>query len=213
MATGIGRTKSVFRRKCKLINEPCSHSKKAADRRERLRDYVSRNPEVVDILRDDSEPDGDAAHAAEEFYTYGPDGLLEARKMIFNYSIPKAKERIAEQRQECAVDLAERKKIRFEWYNHCKTFETKALQFGDDRPLSYCSFSPNSKLLATGSWSGLIKLWSVPESENVHSFKGHRDRVSGLDFHPKSTRGQSKSSLNMVSGATDGTVHLWSFDR
>jgi U4/U6 small nuclear ribonucleoprotein PRP4 len=87
------------------------------------------------------------------------------------------------------------------------------LQFGDDRPLSFCSFSPNSKLLATGSWSGLIKLWSVPGSEALASFRGHRDRVSGLDFHPMATRGQEKAALNMVSGASDGSVHLWSFEK
>jgi U4/U6 small nuclear ribonucleoprotein PRP4 len=86
-------------------------------------------------------------------------------------------------------------------------------QFGDERPLSYCSFSPNSKLLATGSWSGLIKLWSVPESQQVRSLRGHKDRVSGIDFHPKATYRQSPSSVNIVSGASDGSVHLWSFHQ
>ena len=96
--------------------------------------------------------------------------------------------------------------------SNLKTFETKALQFGDDRPLSFCSFAPNSQLLAIGSWTGLIKLWSVPGSEQLFTFRGHTDRISGLDFHPLSTKGQSKSELNMVSGASDGTAHLWSFD-
>jgi U4/U6 small nuclear ribonucleoprotein PRP4 len=99
------------------------------------------------------------------------------------------------------------------YFSFGQTFETKALQFGDDRPLSYCTFSPNSKLLATGSWSGLVKLWTVPGSEHVHSFKGHTERISGIDFHPLSTRGQAKAALNMVSGAADGSVHMWSFDR
>ncbi len=47
----------------------------------------------------------------------------------------------------------------------------------------------------------------------MHSFKGHTERISGLDFHPLSTRGQAKAALNMVSGAADGSVHMWSFDR
>ena len=87
------------------------------------------------------------------------------------------------------------------------------MQFGDDRPLSFCAFAPNSQLLATGSWTGLVKLWSVPGSDVLFTFRGHKDRVSGLDFHPLSTRGQSKESLNMVSGASDGSAHLWSFHR
>lgn len=64
--------------------------------------------------------------------------------------------------------------------------------------MGFCKFSPNSKLLATSSWSGLVKMWNVPESELVASFKGHRDRVSGIDFHPKATVSQSPTSLNFV---------------
>jgi U4/U6 small nuclear ribonucleoprotein PRP4 len=41
-------------------------------------------------------------------------------------------------------------------------------------------------------------MWNVPESELVASFKGHRDRVSGIDFHPKATVSQSPTSLNFV---------------
>ena len=40
-------------------------------------------------------------------------------------------------------------------------------EVGDVRPLSHCAFSPDPKTsyLATASWSGLVKLWTVPSAE------------------------------------------------
>ncbi len=90
------------------------------DRRERLRDFLSRNPEAIPLMADESEAESEESEAEEEFFTYGPDGLLEARRSILDFSIPRAKQRIAAQSQEVQVDLVFRKKIRFEWYSHCK---------------------------------------------------------------------------------------------
>lgn len=61
-----------------------------------------------------------------------------------------------------------------------KNFHSKSLQFGDERPIGYCEFSPNSKLLATASWSGLIKLWNVPESENKMVLRGTILLIQGI---------------------------------
>lgn len=66
-----------------------------------------------------------------------------------------------------------------------------------------------------------MKVWNVPESECLMTFRGiilyfdvgHRDRVSAVDFHPQSTISQSLDSVNMVSGSVDGTVHLWSLTQ
>lgn len=176
------------------------------ERRERLRELIAKRGD----FEFDLESSDESEEEAEEFFTYGSDALLLARQEIFKYSIPRAKARILLQKQEFNVDLAARKKMRFGWFQYLQSFETKALQFGDERPLSFCSFSPNSKLLAVSSFSGLVKLWSVPGSESLMSLKGHRDRVCGLDFHPQSTLSQSHSALNLVTGALDGTCHLWS---
>ncbi len=43
----------------------------------------------------------------------------------------------------------------------------QASQIVDPRPVSWCQFSPDSKMLVTGSWSGLCKLWSVPDCKEV----------------------------------------------
>ena len=39
--------------------------------------------------------------------------------------------------------------------------------FGDDRPISAVAFSPGSGLCATGSWSHMVKIWSVPDCKQV----------------------------------------------
>ena len=149
----------------------------------------------------------------EEFFTHGSHELSTCRKDILAYSIPRALARQKAHTAELQVPFVARKKMRHEWYTSLKDYEAVSLQFGDDRPMGFCTFTPNSKLLATSSWSGLVKLWSVPASEQVALFKGHKERVSCMDFHPQSTLNQSSSALNFASGAIDGTVHLWSLDQ
>ena len=93
------------------------------DRRERLREIISKRPQDIYLLPEDEEEESETESVQEEFYTIGSGELLEARKQIFDYSIPRAKERIEAQKKEVGVDLAVRKKIRFEWYNHCKVMK------------------------------------------------------------------------------------------
>nr|XP_054502423.1 U4/U6 small nuclear ribonucleoprotein Prp4 isoform X2 [Agelaius phoeniceus] len=85
-------------------------------------------------------------------------------------------------------------------------------QIGDDRPLSYCHFSPNSKLLATACWSGLCKLWSVPDCNLVHTLRGHSTNVGAIVFHPKATVSLDKKDVSLASCAADGSVKLWNLE-
>jgi U4/U6 small nuclear ribonucleoprotein PRP4 len=111
-----------------------------------------------------------------------------------------------------------------------QTTQNIGSQIGDERPVSIVRFSPNSKLLATGSWTGLVKVWSVPDCKLKSTLRGrpnpcplltyllitssgHSDRVGGVSWHPKATVSQAPSSVNLASGAGDHNVHLWSLDR
>jgi U4/U6 small nuclear ribonucleoprotein PRP4 len=91
-----------------------------------------------------------------------------------------------------------------------QTYTIFSSQLADDRPLTYLSFSPNSKLLATSSWSGLVKLHSIPGCSHLLTLRGHRERVSGLGWHPGATVGLSPKAANLVTGAADGGLFLWS---
>lgn len=42
---------------------------------------------------------------------------------------------------------------------------------------------------------------------------GHGDRVGGVAWHPQATLTQGADLVNLVSGAADKNVHLWSLNR
>jgi U4/U6 small nuclear ribonucleoprotein PRP4 len=52
-------------------------------------------------------------------------------------------------------------------------------EIADDRPSAACEFAPDGSTLATGAWSGLLKLWSVPDCQKKLTIKAHDDRVTG----------------------------------
>ncbi|KAJ3357539.1 U4/U6 small nuclear ribonucleoprotein Prp4 [Entophlyctis luteolus] len=174
---------------------------------------------------DDSESDSEDQDSDEEFYYPGGEYLVDTRQYIAQWSLPRASKRLAAQRAEVQVSVISRKKTKLEWFTHLKrylsrvsdilglqTFTFTASQIGDDRPLSICRFSPNSRLLVTASWSGLAKIWSIPNFEHVLTLKGQKERVSGISFHPGSTLSQNSRELNVVTSGMDGTVNLHNFE-
>jgi len=90
-------------------------------------------------------------------------------------------------------------------------------------------FAPNGEILATGSWSSSVKLWNVPACTPIRTLRGephhifplhpssymlgHSDRVGGVAWHPQATLTQSADSVNLVSGAGDACINLWSLNR
>lgn len=81
---------------------------------------------------------------------------------------------------------------------------------GDTRPISQCVFNYDSSMLLTSSWSGLCKVWSVPDCKEIQTLRGHCWYTSGIAFRP----GVKKDETNvasMASASVDGVVKLWSF--
>ncbi|KAI9018624.1 WD40-repeat-containing domain protein [Phycomyces nitens] len=193
------------RQRLREINEPqCLFGEGPGDRRDRLR-YLLSKQEEADMTFN--------LKMLEEFFTPGTIELLEARKWITSYSLPRAKARIERQKAEMDIPLVQLRTGRKELQAKLKGYTSWASQMVDERPVAQCAFSPDSKMLVTGAWSGLCKLWSVPNCEPIMTFKGHTDRVGGVAFHPEATLGQSKSAVNLASGGADSLVHLWSLDK
>ena len=64
------------------------------------------------------------------------------------------------------------------------------------------AFSPDGRLLASGSWnSTIIRLWDVASGQLVRTLEGHTDEVTSVAFSP--------DGRLLASGSGDGTVRLW----
>lgn len=187
-----------------------------AERRDRLREHLSRLAgEEVEMEKDEEEEkekEEEEKETAEEFYTIGTKSLLDARRYIALYSLGRAHERLAEQRNQLNIPTTQKKKLRHDLYSDLKKYTILSSQIGEDRPLPYISISPNSQYICTASYSGLLKLFKIPSCENCFTFKGHKERLSGIAWHPQATLSMSRSSVNLASCSADGAIHLWSLD-
>ncbi|KDQ61738.1 hypothetical protein JAAARDRAFT_172133 [Jaapia argillacea MUCL 33604] len=196
------------------LGEPITlFGERAADRRDRLIYVLSqiqaaRGDEGMQV--DEESSDEDEEEDQEEFYTPGSLELLEARRRLAEYSLPRAQKRIAQQRIDSKMPLGKIIDIRKRVFAEVKKFSNLGSQIGDERPISQVRFAPNGKILATGSWSGNVKLWNIPACTPIRTFRGHSDRVGGVAWHPKATLSQGEDVVNMVSGAGDTNLHLWS---
>ncbi|KAI0924703.1 hypothetical protein AcV7_007320 [Taiwanofungus camphoratus] len=198
------------------IGEPITlFGERAVDRRDRLIYVLSqinaaRGEDTMQVDEETSEEESE--EEVEEFYTPGSLELLEARKRLAEYSLPRAQKRVAQQRIDSKIPLGRIIDIRKKIFAEVKQFANLGSQIGDDRPISQVRFSPNSEILATGSWSGNLKLWSVPNCTPIRTLRGHNDRVGGVAWHPQATLTQSEDTVNLVSGAGDMSVNLWSIN-
>jgi WD40 repeat protein len=89
-------------------------------------------------------------------------------------------------------------------WNRATQKELTALSVSKDRPdpgFNSTAFSPNGETLAAAGYSGDIYLWEVNTAEVRHVFKGHRGRVSSLEFSPDGSR--------LLSGSADATAIIW----
>lgn len=68
-------------------------------------------------------------------------------------------------------------------------------------------------MVAVASWSGVCKLWSVPDCNLIKTLIGHECNVSSIVFHPESTLSMDTKSLNLISTAFDGSVKLWNMEN
>ena len=195
------------------LGEPiCLFGEGPADRRNRLRDLLSQLGE--DAIRKKRAEDEERLREAREhdettWYHEGPAALREGRQWIAEYSLPRAKQRIAWLKQEAEVSESTRMARNQEVQKSLKSLDIQSSQISDTRPISWCEFSPNSKLLATSSWSGLCKVWSVPDCEEKLALRGHTQNVGCVTFHPKSTVNLSEEAVNLASCGHDGSVKLW----
>lgn len=67
------------------------------------------------------------------------------------------------------------------------------------------AISTDSKFLATSDESSDIQIWDPHTLKHVHTFRGHKDSVTGLVFR--------KNTHDMYSASKDRSVKIWSLDE
>ena len=145
------------------------------------------------------------------WYHEGPSQLQTARLWIADYALPKARDRISTLKRRIDENKATLNVDKQELYSTLSKNEIVYSQIGDSRPISSCTFSPNDKLIATSSWSGLCKLWNVDTLDTLCTYRAHNCFAGSIDFHPQSTIALSEDGPNLASCGTDGSVYLWNF--
>ncbi|KAF2468141.1 U4/U6 small nuclear ribonucleoprotein-like protein Prp4 [Lindgomyces ingoldianus] len=189
-----------------------------SERRDRLRELLALQAEAAgedgDIQMQDA--DETAGEEQEEFYSIGQPRLLEARRDLAKFSLPRAKARVAFQRLESSISLKTHVEHRNRIKERLQGFDLYGSQTSD-RPVGIVRFSPSGEYVACGTWAGQIKLLDVPNLMPKKSYRGgHQDLTTGIDWRPGATlpeSGVSPSSLNLASGGGGGKIQLWSLEE
>lgn len=224
-STIVPTNDTAVRAELRKINEPITlFGEGPGDRRDRLRELLAIKGEIEDAeaedrdeeMRDVDEQGQGDGEVEEEFYTKGSEELLEARRKIAELSLPRAKRRLAVQKQESTIPLRTHVKFRKAVKEKLSGFELQGSQIAGERPVSITRFAPNGEIIAAGNWAGGIKLLEVPTLEVKKTLRGHTDRVGGISWAPGATLPGSTVSLgsvNLASGGAEGKVHLWNLEQ
>ncbi|XP_053993843.1 U4/U6 small nuclear ribonucleoprotein Prp4-like isoform X2 [Hylaeus volcanicus] len=188
------------------FGEPiCLFGEGPFERRERLRFLLAKRafrldttPEIVRM-----------EHAKVEthqklFFSEGGPHLLEARKWIARYSLPRSVKRLRRDRKEYDASDPLAVEAEVAEYNNelCKKLHVSLSQACAERPVCRGQFSPGSAFFGTASWCPTIRLWQIPGCEEFRSgLEGHTERVHGLGWSPffKSTASCETQKLKTIS--------------
>ncbi len=72
---------------------------------------------------------------------------------------------------------------------------------GHVQTVSSIAFSPNSKMLASGSWDQTVRLWDPKKGTHLRTLTGHTGRVHSVAFSP--------NGRTLASSGADKIVRLW----
>jgi eukaryotic-like serine/threonine-protein kinase len=90
----------------------------------------------------------------------------------------------------------------FEWYHLWRQYQGEQSRLrGHEGAVTAVAFSPDDRLIASGSADKKVKLWDAATGKEVRTLDGHTAHVTSLAFSPDGRR--------LVSAGADRTVRLW----
>jgi WD40 repeat protein len=90
----------------------------------------------------------------------------------------------------------------FEWYHLWREYRGEQSRLrGHKGAVTAVAFSPDDRLIASGSADTTVKLWDAGTGKEVRSLSGHQARVTGVAFSPDGKR--------LATASADRTVRLW----
>jgi len=192
----------------------CLFGEGPAERRNRLKELLAELGEDAvkkKKIEDEEKAEKEREQDEKTWYHEGPPALRVARLAIAHYSLRRASDRVDRLKSDGQLTESVKMARVQEVQKKLKQLDVQASQIADTRPISWCSFSPDSKQLVTASLSGLCKVWSVPDCKLIQTFRGHLSQVGCVEFHPQAdTMDETEPSL--ASCGQDGSVKLWSMD-
>eukprot|EP01133_Synstelium_polycarpum_P008417 gene8417-9902_t len=221
---------ALIKAKLRELGEPIIlFGEKPEDRRNRLRNLcIDRNiTDGVPIAERKKLEVVESVHDEQEaFLTEGTEELKNARIQIALWSTAAAKKRLDAARLEHeaekpVLEANERNSDPNAWQKtprqvlleeteeSFKTFSMSVSEMADERPVSSALFSPDGLLVATTSWSGYAKLWSIDGSHKL-TYTGHTQTITGAAFHPGASA--SPSTVCLATASRDNTALLWSLE-
>jgi len=186
----------------------------AADRRERLRQLLAKTLiETGAVPAFKQTTTSKKEEESSDYYLYeGPPELRAARLEIAKYSMKQAAIRVEKNkiRRETTDPIEEEELIDRE-LEMIPKFEISMSQFADSSCASKGCFSSDGKYFATSGWSGLCKIWSVPDCNLQTTLLGHINRAIDIQFNP--LFGQENTKICLASSGADNSVRLWPFEQ
>lgn len=213
-ALAVPTNDMAVRARLRHLGEPITlFGEREMERRDRLRmimaklDADGQLEKLMKALEDEEAATSAPKDEAEDdleypFYTEGSKSLLDARIDIAKYSLVKAALRIqrAQRRRE---DPDEDVDAEIDWtLKQAANLNLEFSEIGDDRPLTGCSFSRDGKGLATCSFTGATKLWSMPNVKKVSTLKGHTQRATDVAYSPVHKN-------HLATASADRTAKYW----